>query len=98
MAVNSPARKVQLTRLTATWPPKRMLRSRVSRLDVIRASSEGLSVVDRQRCRILRASWADLIRASIRFQIDFIRKPDGLPGQAGNDGSKPGGAGRIQGT
>src|SRR6266850_2943358 len=40
MAVNSPGRKVQLTRLTATWPPKRMVRSRVSRVKVIRASSK----------------------------------------------------------
>src|SRR5882762_11791999 len=40
MAVNSPGRKVQLTRLTATWPPKRMVRSRVSSVKVIRASSK----------------------------------------------------------
>src|SRR6266702_8105016 len=40
MAVSSPGRKVQLTRLTATWPPKRMVRSRVSRVEVIRASSK----------------------------------------------------------
>src|SRR5882724_11462210 len=40
MAVSSPGRKVQLTRLTATWPPKRMVRSRVSRVKVIRASSK----------------------------------------------------------
>src|SRR5450631_1634600 len=32
MAVSSPGRKLQLTRLTATWPPKRMVRSRVSRM------------------------------------------------------------------
>src|ERR1700712_1622959 len=43
MAVSSPGRKVQLTRLTATWPPKRMVRSRVSRVRVIRASSDGWS-------------------------------------------------------
>ena len=29
-AVSSPGRKLQLTALTATWPPKRMVRSRVS--------------------------------------------------------------------
>src|SRR5216684_9066234 len=43
MAVSSPGRKMQLTRLTATWPPKRMVRSRVSSVWVIRASSESLS-------------------------------------------------------
>src|SRR5256885_6658365 len=43
MAVNSPGRNVQLTLLTATCPPKRMVRSRVSRVEVIRSSSQGVS-------------------------------------------------------
>src|SRR6266550_9575009 len=43
MAVSSPGRNVQLTLLTATCPPKRMVRSRVSRVEVIRASSQGVS-------------------------------------------------------
>src|ERR1700730_10929339 len=38
MAVSSPGRKLQLTRLTAKCPPKRMVRSRVSRV-VIEPSS-----------------------------------------------------------
>src|SRR6516165_3838530 len=35
MAVSSPGRKLQLTLLTATWPPKQMVRSRVSSVRAI---------------------------------------------------------------
>src|SRR3954454_6652209 len=35
IAVSSPGRKLQVTLLTATWPPKRMVRSRVSRVSVM---------------------------------------------------------------
>src|SRR3978361_1250524 len=35
MAVSSPGRNAQETLFTATWPPKRMVRSRVSRERVI---------------------------------------------------------------
>src|ERR1700712_5711717 len=50
MAVSSPGRNAQVTPFTATWPPKRMVRSRVSRERVIK------DLVSRTRCGILHAA------------------------------------------
>src|SRR4030081_84775 len=82
MAVSSPGRKLQLTRLTATWPPKRMVRSRVSS-KVIRAFTP---------CRTSTAAHSDVMRGldpriHPASKMLLFRSGMDCRGKPGNDGS-----------